>query len=551
MHYKETILQAFKNVKFEPRKGQLKIINDILTEYLINQKQNVILCADTGVGKSIIAAVTAEALDIIDGSCSGMKGVYISSTNGLVDQYAKTFESEPIESWHRIKGASNYPCQFFIKKGNPAATGEDCTWSDMTDLERDHHCHGCSYRKAKQAAATTDNLITNYSYFMIASYQTHQKSQRRLHVFDEAHLLNDQFCSHFGMTFSVDRMNKEVLEFQAQNGKLEHQAADLILKREEVKRKFVTKHNYREWLNAVYNIYKSAVTILTRNANLIPDLKDKKKVKKLASKYGRHMLMIQTLLRDGYDYVFDDTVENELSFKPIFIGKMINEMLGERNLFMTATMSTDYAVETMNLNPEKTAYIDAEQVFPSSNRPLLFIGSDYLNYNNMQKDSTFEELATKANLIIQHHKGQKGIMLVPSFSAGAKLAAKLKGTKVFEHRSGSKVGDVIGDFKRYKGQAILISPSIFEGLDFPGDDSRFQIIVKTPFPSLGDMRMKYIADGYSHIYKEISLYKILQGIGRSIRSEDDFSSTYFLDKSSERLFNDPANIWSHRFEVQS
>ena len=74
-----------------------------------------------------------------------------------------------------------------------------------------------------------------------------------------------------------------------------------------------------------------------------------------------------------------------------------------------------------------------------------------------------------------------------------------------------------------------MGPSILEGLNMVDDHSRFQIFLKVPYPHLGD---KYVAAKLEYSQKwynwktEIS---IMQGIGRSIRTPEDWAITYILD----------------------
>ncbi len=69
-----------------------------------------------------------------------------------------------------------------------------------------------------------------------------------------------------------------------------------------------------------------------------------------------------------------------------------------------------------------------------------------------------------------------------------------------------------------------------EGVDFPDDLCRFQVIYKMPFPYLGDKqimtRMK--RDGYWYAYKTVA--SLVQAYGRGMRNEDDYCNTYILDQ---------------------
>jgi len=97
---------------------------------------------------------------------------------------------------------------------------------------------------------------------------------------------------------------------------------------------------------------------------------------------------------------------------------------------------------------------------------------------------------------------------------------------------------------------VLISPSLFEGVDLPDDASRFQIIVKAPYASLGDNRIKYIAENHKDIYSLNTILKIVQGCGRSVRSQNDHCTTYFLDNNIRWLWNSDDNIWKNEFETK-
>ena len=79
---------------------------------------------------------------------------------------------------------------------------------------------------------------------------------------------------------------------------------------------------------------------------------------------------------------------------------------------------------------------------------------------------------------------------------------------------------------------MLISPSVHTGLDLKGELSRFQILVKVPYPSLGDrwIRKKQTLDG-GKWYRWQTVLKTVQAYGRSVRSKDDWAKTYLLDSA--------------------
>ena len=76
---------------------------------------------------------------------------------------------------------------------------------------------------------------------------------------------------------------------------------------------------------------------------------------------------------------------------------------------------------------------------------------------------------------------------------------------------------------------VLMGPSLLEGLDLHEDKSRFQVFAKVPYPNLKDRFVKAKIDVDPTWYNWKSIIAILQGVGRSVRSQDDWAVTYFLD----------------------
>jgi Rad3-related DNA helicase len=76
-----------------------------------------------------------------------------------------------------------------------------------------------------------------------------------------------------------------------------------------------------------------------------------------------------------------------------------------------------------------------------------------------------------------------------------------------------------------------------EGLDLADDLARWQVIVKAPFPNLGDpwVVRKHAEPGGKSWYSEQTVIDLLQASGRVMRSRKDRGVTYILDKKAERV----------------
>ena len=69
------------------------------------------------------------------------------------------------------------------------------------------------------------------------------------------------------------------------------------------------------------------------------------------------------------------------------------------------------------------------------------------------------------------------------------------------------------------------------GVDLIGDLSRFQIVLKIPYPNLKSSKVKKRMSDNNEWYKLKTVADFIQSIGRSVRSSTDFAETFVLDSS--------------------
>ena len=551
-NYNELILESFDSLGFKPRGNQTDIINSVLVEFFDNNKQNVVLCSGTGVGKSIIGGVVAACVDKLIESDDN-PSIIMMQNNSLAKQYSESFDKLGKYKYFQIKGASNYSCAYMdAQPGTGIYTGEDCVSKKLHPDESAKYCKGCEFKEAKSLVNSTDNLITNYAYFLTGMMSAKHLKKRKLHIFDEAHVFNDAYTSFTEITLSSELLTKYIKELNDTNDNCQAEAAALIMLKGKIENKEIGEGNYMECIKIVSGIYKSAARKIGSISEKLKSLDVVKSTRyeKQSNKFDSLAAKINTFIEKQYDHVLDDTVPNTVAIKTIFVSDSIEELLTTKNLFMSATITDTMSSEILGLDESSTAFIMTPPVFPPENKPLFFIGKHALNFNSLKDPEVTKWLRDTTKKVVEFHEGQKGLIIAPSFFLGSQVVKGLK-CKVFEHQQGRNLSQLIRDFKEYKGSAVLVSPSIFEGLDFKNDESRFQIIVKSPFASLGDKRIKYIADHYSNVYQEMTLLKILQGIGRSVRTPEDFAATYCLDPSTKKLYDSPLNLWKDHYTVKT
>jgi Rad3-related DNA helicase len=99
-----------------------------------------------------------------------------------------------------------------------------------------------------------------------------------------------------------------------------------------------------------------------------------------------------------------------------------------------------------------------------------------------------------------------------------------------------------------KKPSVLLSPSMTEGIDLHGNNSRFQIICKVPYPYLGDKIVKKRMHKWKWWYSLQTAKTIVQAAGRSVRSSNDHAVTYILDADWFNFFSRNINYFPDDFK---
>lgn len=562
--------RAFKTLNITPYEWQTASVDSILKAFLVDGKQNVILSADTGSGKSIIGAAVAIAIHIFRSFQSDPISYILMQNNALVEQYGESLDG--LQEFIVLKGSSNYACEYLQHNGQDGATAEECARPALKMMHKrissepfvaPPACMSCEFKELTARAAKTPHVITNYHKFLTRVLLAGQPT-RLLNIFDEAHTLNDVCVDFLSVNVNEKTFKSllgsieailQVVDKDISVGFVEQVAisSNVIKKAEDYFiNNGITELRFdgllAELTDASANIVtwgmkESTVVVKGYEDKFIKLIKRFNRVAQTFAAYFQHKKRIE--------YVFDrNDGERDYFAKPIFIGDLSKEFLGEFNLFMSATISPDMMIETLRLDQNRTTAVILPSVYDRTNKPIVCGAKIAINFNSLANPRTIEMLAEDLAVILNRHldNGEKGIVLAPSFKMAKDVYFKLPHALrncIILHENGQKAPDLIDRLKKSRRPTVLISPAIFEGIDLKGDSSTFQVFLKAPYPSLSDKRMSVIAHRYSRIYKTITLMKIIQGIGRSVRGPTERAITYVMDTNIEALLRSDVNQWKH------
>jgi Rad3-related DNA helicase len=162
-------------------------------------------------------------------------------------------------------------------------------------------------------------------------------------------------------------------------------------------------------------------------------------------------------------------------------------------------------------------------------------------------DRSLPKLSKAIESIMEQHKDEKGIIHAHSYKIAKYIKQNIKSKRILIHDSTNRDA-VLKKHLTSKEPTVLLSPSMTEGVDLQEESSRFQIVCKVPYPYLGDKLVKKRMNKWDWWYPLQTAKTIVQSVGRSIRSNEDFAVTYILDENWSYFYSRNKNIFPEDFQ---
>ena len=485
-----------------PRTDQLETISEIIDAISRGYKY-IVLEAGTGTGKSAIAATLSSIYD---------SSYILTVTKQLQDQYLEDFTNLCL-----VKGRGNFRCRMDLTlpcdEGKCIAGGQSCE-NPKTD---------CDYYIQKHRALNSNTVISNYHYMFLELNYVGDFKKRQLLICDEAHNLENVIMNQLKLEFSVSDLSN-YLKLDITDGMLYE----------------LENGDYDVWLMFIHEVREKYLTELERIKDVQkPQLTEKIAfIKREISDCNR---FIENIAYDPYSWVFDYNPDYEiLEFKPLKVDNYAKNTLleyGEVCIFMSATiLDWKFFSKCLGIREDEIYAIRRKSPFNLKRNPVISVGEYNLSrkFINENAPKTVEVIKS----ILEKHKDDKGIIHTVSTSCKDFLIDNLNDPRLMEHNTQNRA-DQLEKFKSSKEPLVLVSPSMNEGVDLPGDLCRFQIIYKLPYPDLGDRQIMMRANADEEWYDYKTSLALVQTYGRGMRFEDDHCMTYFIDsRISEYVAND-------------
>lgn len=506
--YSKVNPEVRENFPFEkPREHQLETISEI-KEAIDNGYKYIVLEAGTGTGKSAIAATLASMYE----------STYILTvTKQLQDQYLQDFKGL---GFKLVKGRSNFKCKKYgednldynCDTGRCVLEGYRCEYSlnrNHDDINRNNTCH---YFYQKFVGLNSDVVISNYPYMFLELNYVEDFKKRKLMIFDEAHNLEDNLMNQLKLEFKTKDLKEYGINLSMD-----------VLKRLEY-------GDYTDWIRFIKRVRDNYSRELNKIKNIKgTGLNEKKSFFRLRINDCKRF--IEHIEKDPNKWIFDyNTRFGIVEFKPLKVDNYAKSNLfeyGDVCLFMSATI-LDYKLfaKWLGINESEIYAIRRESPFKIDRNPIKTFDDFKMSYGDLPENAP--KTINTIKRILDAHSNDKGIIHTISHQCKNFLVKSLENDRLIDHNTRNRAKQ-LEKFKNSEKPLVLISPSMNEGVDLPGDQCRFQIIYKVPYPSLGDKQTRERKNIDYQWYEYKTALALVQTYGRGMRFEQDYCKTYFID----------------------
>ena len=503
-----------------------------LTEALNGKEKFIILSAPTGSGKTFIAKTLSNATTqcptdinnilhntrIYDRDTDGEfiheetfnqskpYGTFILTiTKNLQDQYLKFFPDMAV-----LKGKTNY----------------QSTIDERFDVEMEHAIipkrivdehqasKKCPYCNARTKALASRTGILNYKMFLSTPEFV---KRRQLIVCDEASELENELIQRFSSTVEYRNLKRlGVSTKPLRSSKPEYVKA---------------------WVVALIDEVTSRLQQITKRCARKATDNDKIRIKQLSSL--RNSLEIVNAHWYECEYVVEKT-EYGVTLTPLRANNLSQFVFdfADKVILMSATI-VNHRIFAKSLGNKDYKFIEVNSTFAPEQSPIYISTKYRLNYKNLNK--LLPRVLDQVETILDEHKDQKGVIHTHSFNITKEFKRILRKSDHYKRflfrEDGSDNEHILQTHSESPDPTVLVSPSLSYGVDLKDELSRFQVVIKLPYPPLGSKRIKQLFDEDKAWYEHQMFNNLVQSCGRSTRNEDDYCTTYILDGNIRNIMS--------------
>lgn len=439
-----------------------------------------LISAPTGSGKSLINVTVARLL--------GGRTLFLVGTRGLQDQLMAEFEEAGAR---QIKGRANYTCIQYQTCDDPDRYDAACEFSETGD---------CPYRRAVNNANRADIVVTNYAYWTRLGRhgRANTLGDFDLLVADEAHTIEG---------WLTDLCSVTVLKADARG----------VLSDVGIPRADMSSARLRDWASG-------ARTILSERLKAGVESHEKR------ARYKEMVRGLKDVVESTDDTAWAvDEQRDRVVVSPVRAAEFSERYLFRdipRLLLTSATLTPDTA-RYLGIPDTDFHYHEITRGFDPRRRPFIYVPTVRVDHRMGEGETRI--WMNRVDNWIAPRLDRKGVIHARSYVRAREIATRSKFREAMFVHTPQNAREVIEAFKRAKPPAILVSPAVEEGWDFPAEQCRWQIVAKIPFIDGRNALIKARKDDDPGYTNYLAAQTLIQMVGRGSRSADDWCESFIAD----------------------
>ena len=181
----------------------------------------------------------------------------------------------------------------------------------------------------------------------------------------------------------------------------------------------------------------------------------------------------------------------QILVEPIWGHEYLKEMFWNKYdhvIFMSGTiLDPDMLGFLMGIDRDEYTYKALPCPFKAESRPIIYAKFGKMSYYD--KTETFKRAVPIIKKILEKNKNHKGIIHSGNYQFNEWIRRSIKDKRLLIHDSSNRE-DTLKYHLESQFETVLVSPSMMTGIDLKDELSRFQIILKVPFPNLQSCKIK-------------------------------------------------------------
>lgn len=457
---------------------------------------------------------------------SGKRVAVITESKGLQDQLSADFKCIGLFD---MRGLQNYTCAALAdgghleamwnkRWGRPTCDVGPCTAGLRCDLKDG----GCGYFDDHRKACSAQLVNTNYAYWIAIHKYGQGLGHFDILVIDECHASDSQLSSALSVEFNA----RDYKELGSQPPKAGSPLQNWRMWGRVQLNKIVSKLDFYSQGAKIGQRADADGRILLVQDSDVPDASELKMWKKLEGK-------CKTLSESTDDWIIEVDEKSNTRIAPVWVRNYAETHLFlniPRIVMMSATVRPKIT-NLLGISDLSSEYKEYPSTFPVERRPFYWVPTVKLNYASTQDD--LRDWVVRIDQILARRMDRKGIIHTVSYERQRFLMEHSRFKNIMMANSAGNTRDVVQSFRNAKAPAVLVSPSVGTGFDFPYNAARFQIIGKVPFRDPRGAILTAQSKEDPDYLNYLTAQDLIQIYGRINRAPDDLTETICIDDSIE------------------